>query len=61
MLADTADPDAIGANFSSRPELAATLDGRRFQDQRRSETLDAEILATAAPCSPAGASSAPSG
>ncbi len=49
MLADTRRPGAIGANFSSRPELAATLDGRRFQDQRRSETLDAEILATAAP------------
>ena len=49
VLADTADPEAIGADFSSRPELAATLDGRRFQDQRHSETLDREILATASP------------
>jgi signal transduction histidine kinase len=49
VLADTAESGAIGADFSSRPELAATLRGRRFQDQRRSETLDAEILATAAP------------
>jgi two-component system, OmpR family, sensor kinase len=49
VLADTADPTAIGADFSNRPELAATLAGQRFQSQRRSETLDQEILATAAP------------
>jgi signal transduction histidine kinase len=49
VLADTADPTAIGADFSNRPELAATLTGERFQSQRRSETLDADILATAAP------------
>jgi two-component system, OmpR family, sensor kinase len=49
VLADTAGGAAIGANFSNRPELAAALSGRRFQDQRRSDTLDKEILATAAP------------
>jgi signal transduction histidine kinase len=54
VLADTADEEALGADFSSRPELAAALEGRRFQDQRRSETLDQEILATAAPVFDAG-------
>jgi two-component system, OmpR family, sensor kinase len=54
VLADTADPEAIGVDFSSRPELAAALRGDRFQDQRRSETLDQEILATAAPVFDAG-------
>jgi signal transduction histidine kinase len=54
VLADTADEEAIGADFSSRPELAAALRGRRFQDQRHSETLDQDILATAAPVFDAG-------
>jgi signal transduction histidine kinase len=54
VLADTADEEAVGADFSNRPELAAALDGRRYQDQRRSETLDREILATAAPVFDAG-------
>ena len=49
VLTDSADPSTVGVDFSSRPELAATLAGRRVQDQRRSETLDREILATAAP------------
>ena len=49
MLADTAGAEALGVDFSSRPELAAALEGRRFQDQRRSDTLDQQILATAAP------------
>ena len=49
VLADTADSEAIGVDFSSRPELAAALRGRPFQDERRSETLDQSILATARP------------
>jgi two-component system, OmpR family, sensor kinase len=49
LLADTAYEDAIGADFSNRPELAAALDGRPFQDQRHSETLGRDILATARP------------
>lgn len=49
VLADSADPRAVGASFITRPELAAALAGRRVQSQRRSETLDQEILATAAP------------
>jgi signal transduction histidine kinase len=54
VLADTAGEEAIGADFSSRPELAAALGGRRFQDQRHSDTLDRDILATAAPVFEAG-------
>jgi two-component system, OmpR family, sensor kinase len=55
IQADTADPEAIGVDFSSRPELAAALAGEPFQDQRRSETLDnKEILATATPVFDAG-------
>jgi len=54
VLADTADPEAIGVDFSSRPELAGALAGDRYQDQRHSETLDQDILATAAPVFDAG-------
>ena len=54
ILADTADPEALGADFSSRPELAAALRGDRFQDARRSDTLDRDILATAVPVFDAG-------
>jgi signal transduction histidine kinase len=54
VLADTADSQAIGTDFSNRPELAATLAGRRFQAQRRSDTLQQDILATASPVFAAG-------
>ena len=36
-------------SYARRPEIAAALDGRAFQDERRSDTLDADILATAVP------------
>jgi signal transduction histidine kinase len=49
LVADSASQDALGADYSSRPEIAAALRGRTFQEQRRSQTLDAEILATALP------------
>lgn len=49
VLADSADAQALGADFSQRPELTAALAGRRAQERRRSETLRTEILATAAP------------
>ena len=49
ILADSADPGNVGADYSRRPEIAAALDGRRTQASRHSETLDTEILATAAP------------
>jgi signal transduction histidine kinase len=55
VLADSADPQAIGANFSSRPEIAAALAGRRVQERRRSDTLDQDILATAGPVFEEGA------
>jgi signal transduction histidine kinase len=48
VLADSS-PGSLGANFSNRPEIAAALRGDVAQDQRRSETLDQEILATAVP------------
>ena len=54
VLADTANSEAVGVDFSSRPELAAALAGRPYQDERRSETLDESILATAAPVFSAG-------
>jgi two-component system, OmpR family, sensor kinase len=49
LVADSASEDALGADYSSRPEIAAALRGDTFQEQRRSDTLDAEILATALP------------
>ena len=46
-LADSdADP---GISFRDRPEFAAALGGRTFQEQRHSDTLDEDILATAVP------------
>ena len=49
VLADSAASETVGADYSPRPEIAAALAGGRSQQQRRSDTLDAEILATAAP------------
>ena len=54
VLTDTAGPEALGADFSNRPELAAALNGGRFQDQRFSDTLGRDILATAVPVFDAG-------
>ena len=54
VLADTADEEAMGIDFSSRPELAAALRGERFQEERYSDTLRRDILATAAPIFSAG-------
>ena len=49
LIADSAGSAALGTNYGNRPEIAAALRGRGFQDTRRSQTLQAEILATAAP------------
>jgi signal transduction histidine kinase len=49
LIADSAGAAALGTDFGNRPEIAAALRGRGFQDTRRSQTLQAEILATAAP------------
>jgi signal transduction histidine kinase len=54
IQADTSGPAAIGVDFSSRPELGAALAGDPFQDQRYSDTLRRDILATATPVFDAG-------
>jgi signal transduction histidine kinase len=54
VLADTANGEAVGVDFSSRPELTAALGGDPFQDQRHSDTLKADILATTTPVFDAG-------
>ena len=47
---DSAEPGApAGADYGSRPEVRAALDGRAYQEQRRSESLDRELLVTAVP------------
>ncbi len=49
LVADSAGEDVLGADYSTRPEIAAALAGRTVREERRSETLDEEILATAVP------------
>jgi signal transduction histidine kinase len=49
VLADSADSLAVGRGYSNRPEIAAALRGRRYQDSRHSATLGEDLLATAAP------------
>jgi two-component system, OmpR family, sensor kinase len=48
LRADSAGTPA-GADYADRPEIEAALAGRREQISRHSQTLDAEILATAVP------------
>jgi signal transduction histidine kinase len=54
LVADSDGAAQLGASYASRPEIAVALRGRRYQAQRRSDTLDAEILATAVPVLRAG-------
>ncbi len=49
VLADSNGPAQIGTSYASRPEVRAALHGRQVQVQRYSRTLEAQILATAAP------------
>lgn len=49
VVADSGNPGSVGSNYSSRPEIAAALDGKSDQRERASDTLDAEILATSDP------------
>jgi signal transduction histidine kinase len=49
LVADSASQDVVGADYSTRPEIATALHGRPYQKQRRSQTLGEEILATALP------------
>ena len=39
----------MGVDFSTRPEIAAALGGSTYQETRHSDTLSADILATAVP------------
>jgi signal transduction histidine kinase len=48
LLADSAG-GRLGTSYANRPEVRASLGGRSFQDQRSSQTLGQNILATAAP------------
>jgi signal transduction histidine kinase len=54
VLADSAGADQVGTSYAKRPEVATALRGRAFQDRRRSDTLNAELLATAVPIVRAG-------
>lgn len=54
VIADSAGRQALRDDYSTRPEIAAALSGRRFQDTRRSQTLQEDLLATAAPIVSAG-------
>lgn len=49
LIGDSAIPPNIGKDYSSRPEIREALAGRSVQEERRSETLDESILATAEP------------
>ena len=50
-----ADSGGSSGNYASRPESAAALAGRTFQERRPSETLGEELLATAVPIGGGGA------
>jgi two-component system, OmpR family, sensor kinase len=54
VVADSAGSATVGADYSSRPEIAAALGGRADQQTRYSETLGIDILATAVPVVRAG-------
>ena len=49
VIADSAGPAELGASYADRPEIAAALNGRSYQQERHSDTLDTDILATAVP------------
>jgi two-component system, OmpR family, sensor kinase len=49
VLVDSAGTERRGISYASRPEIAAALAGRTTQGQRRSNSLDEDLLATAVP------------
>src|SRR4051794_13081705 len=49
VVVDSAGSAQIGADYRSRPEIAAALRGRRFQQSRHSATLGEDVLATSSP------------
>jgi signal transduction histidine kinase len=54
VVADSAGHGQLGVSYSSRPEIEAALAGRPYQHTRHSDTLGADILATAVPILHAG-------
>jgi signal transduction histidine kinase len=59
VVADSGSTATLGQSYANRPEIATALAGRNYQKARRSDTLSADILATATPIrhngKPAGA------
>lgn len=53
-LADSNDERGLGRDFSTRPEIAAALDGRVDTGTRRSNTLGTDLLYVAVPVASAG-------
>jgi signal transduction histidine kinase len=51
---DTDDPGGPRRDFSTRPEIAAALDGARATGTRRSDTLDTDLLYVALPVASGG-------
>jgi signal transduction histidine kinase len=49
LIADSAGLRELGSGYARRPEIAAALAGRRFQETRHSDTLGEDLLATSAP------------
>ncbi|MCB8969962.1 MAG: HAMP domain-containing protein [Thermoleophilales bacterium] len=49
VLSDSAGPGEVGSDFSTRPEIEAATNGSTYQEQRYSQTLSTDILATAVP------------
>ncbi|HEY8770792.1 MAG TPA: HAMP domain-containing sensor histidine kinase [Thermoleophilaceae bacterium] len=49
LIADSTGRTALDSGYASRPEIAAALRGRSVQEQRHSDSLNADILATAVP------------
>jgi signal transduction histidine kinase len=54
VVADSAGTEAVGTSYASRPEITAALEGDDSQQTRHSDTLGADILATAVPVLSAG-------
>jgi len=49
LLADSAGSGLLGTPYASRPEIAAALNGRAVQGERRSDVLDTDLMFTAVP------------
>ncbi len=55
VISDSAGRGQLGAAYASRPEITAALAGNSYQQTRHSDTLSADILATAVPILHGGA------